>query len=319
MGLIAIKRIKNKTSFSVMALIVIAALLILTFTFKESSDGELLYPSPSYSTVNRWVGENGRTSDLCNKRITDYSIFYHNFEDAPTYGSRLIIYSENMGIAAYTSGKMLFESSAEYGSRYNIIPIDELTDGGTLYLHLKPVEKMTGSINAPLKITTQNDFILSLIKTSILQVSLIAALLIILCVVITFAFKRLPSGDRSHLKSLYLCTFILLLIPLIAAPNGLMQFAVGSSSARYVIHYFSLMLISVPLAAYITALLKTRSAPVEALQIIITAYSLLRLLLFFALKIPLERGITVSYLMIAAQAIILIAYGLRHAPDLSKR
>ena len=290
-----------------MILICITALIISACTMKDSDDGERLGFSPSYSTANRWTEDGGRITDLSKLVLTKSRVYHLDFESAPPSGSKLIIKSENMGITAYIGGKMLYKAESDFGTRYNIIPIDEISDGGALYLHLSPTSKMTGKITDTVRITTQNDFLFTLLRNRLPLISVLFLLILLLIAILVFTCVKLSKSERKYFKNGYLTAFLVLVIAFLLGSSDLLQIIIGSAVVRYVIKYTSLMLLPVPLAIYITALTKQKSKPFDLLQCIIVIYSLLRLLLFASFHVPLERGMTLTWIYILIEIFVIVS------------
>ena len=302
--MVAIQKIKNKTNFILVLCVIITVCSIIAAGMKLSSDAALLKSSPAYTVENRWLTGYGKTVDLSKTAITEGTVYHLDFDEAPDESLCIIFQSENMGISAYTSGKALYQAAPEHGKRYNIINIGEVGSDASVFLHLTPYENMTGKITSTVRLTSVNDFLFSLLCENIVFAAMFMLAAAVLAVFTVFTFVRLSVSVHSAYKNLYLILFGVLALALSGSANPLSQMVTGSSVIRYTMYYAALMLLTVPLTAYVTALTGYRHTAEKALQIGVTAYALLRLLLLALFDIPPERGVVLAYLLIGAEVLL---------------
>lgn len=301
-----IKRIKHKLSFCAVLFTALLSLSIGCAVFIQSDDNNLLKPKPTYTVVNHWYDEDGRKVALNELECTRQTALHLDFETAPQPDSMLIIQAQHLGIKAYTSGKILYKSAPTVGQQYYLIPLEGVGENGTVYLHLTPYEHLTGSVCGTVKLSTQNDWLMSLLQGKRRYIYLLSAIalgIFILCISLFF------RHEKKQYRLLYLLALLLLLLAHIFAKSGLLQCFIGSALTVHTVCYAAYMLLPIPLTAFFLPYLKRSGNGLLVLQGVTCLYTLLRLLLLLGFTVPLDRWLGLSHCLLAA-AIISVTYSL---------
>lgn len=291
------------------AVVLLFSLICLSLTFLNSFENNKFNSEADYEIVNKWYDKKGSKINISNMEIMS-ELTLHSKLHCHTYKSpKLIIQTINCDMEAFVAGKKLYQNTnSKFGSTYNIIDISDVTDDENIYIRLSPNEKTNGKIGVNSYLTTNNDFLFSLLHSNKPTIIILCVLCFILFIYGLYTVRLLVTSKRKAARHLHACCIVFLTMIIILSSDALLQFFIGNSTICYAIKHISYTLLPVELIGLYqsAATQKEKAFYVESTLCIF--YALLRAMLFVLFKAPLENGVIISHLILISIAVQMICY-----------
>ncbi|MBQ7203037.1 MAG: hypothetical protein IJS03_03350 [Eubacterium sp.] len=269
----------------------------------KSSDADRFTPKSSHTVLTKWYDKNDRVIKPLKTDFLSSKTIHTMLEKTPPKNSVIIVKSENIKLTAYKRGKILYSTEDTgnrlSGERYTFIPADELKKGDTLYLNITPKQNVTGAIKSPVYLGFTNDFLFTVIVRSKADIAVLSAIATGVLLLTSYAVIKRKK------KAVYPLALLLNIALFVFVKSDLFQFIIGSSEMKAVFAFTSYSLLPVTFTAFGVRLTK-RSKTAACFQVCITAYTLLRLILFTACEVPIERGIIISHIILISGILLLL-------------
>ncbi|MBQ9227541.1 MAG: hypothetical protein IJ168_01815 [Eubacterium sp.] len=248
--------------FALTAGCVVLCAVLGIWTATVAGDAARLTPEPFYTVCNRWYGESGKKENIVGRSVTQRTVYQTALADRRHTGEYLTVKSKNLGLTAYTGGKILFYRAPESGVAFSFIPVGELDEGGTVVLQLEPVNNKSGMLLDNIVVSNKNDYLLTLLVGSRRTVLTALCLLLALTAVMTVAAVKIKGKQRSGFGILYLAVFLALCFVVCILRSDLAAFLIGSVTGIAILRHTLPLLLPIPLLAFTVSRVRlSRSSP----------------------------------------------------------
>ncbi|MBE6720592.1 MAG: hypothetical protein E7571_08090, partial [Ruminococcaceae bacterium] len=190
---------------------------------------------PAHAVLSHWYRDNGRR----------FKKLYYPVDKEITVSTKVkescknrcvIIHSENLAVTLYTKGKVLYSTKdggkSLYGNRTTVIDVSDISSSKELFLRLTPVTKGSCRITEPIYLTTNNDYIVTMLSRERATLTAATAMLaaIIICL-IAAAVKR----NKKFSPFVYTACFMALCLVNVFCRSEVSQLLIGKNIARYML------------------------------------------------------------------------------------
>lgn len=307
--------INIKNICSIFCIVTLAVAVSLCFSVSDKDNESIkITTEPSHIVFNRWYDSNNVPYNI-NKEIEKEITYHAALPKQRPNGAKMIIKTQNALLSAYTSGKLLTAKNENkyngYGEKYTIINLDDMGKNREISIHLTPLTEDDSLVCDSIYITTQNEFLFSLLQKAVIPIMaiLISAILIVYFLIQgiknIFSFKKYFYTALLILDIL-LITFYHSTLPFLLADNG---------TFAYMAKYLSAMLFPMLLSLLIKETLKCKSIVFSIYETSVCTYGIIRLLIFACSPSPLNEYNYINFVLLS----VLILITILHEKERSKK